>query len=116
MADQIVCAGPERPEKKYIYDVHRRHPQVTPNEPGNFIYAKLDQQNRWVPILMGQGDLTQRAAMDRRHARCIEARGATHVHLHVNFKKEDRLAEERDLLDNFPQAYAPEGCNEKSGR
>jgi hypothetical protein len=36
--------------------------------------------------------------------------------VHVNFKKDDRLAEEQDLLDNFPQAYAPEGCNEKLGR
>jgi len=113
MADQITCAWTGASGKKYIYDVYRRHPHVTPNEPGNFIYAKLDEQKRWVPILIGQGDLTQRAAMDRRHAKCIEVCGATHVHLHANFKKEDRLAEEQDLLDNFPQAYVPEGCNER---
>jgi hypothetical protein len=47
---------------------------------------------------------------------CIDAKGATHVHLHVSFNKDDRLAEEKDLLENFPQAYMPDGCNKrKSG-
>jgi hypothetical protein len=31
----------------------------------------------------------------------------------VSFDKEDRLAEEKDLLNDFPQAYVPDGCNEK---
>jgi hypothetical protein len=29
----------------------------------------------------------------------------------VNFDKDDRLAEEKDLLNNYPQAYIPDGCN-----
>ena len=36
--------------------------------------------------------------------------------LHVNADHDKRVAEVRDLLENFPQAYAPEGCNQtKSG-
>jgi hypothetical protein len=62
------------------------------------------------------GDLTQRAAMERDRASCIEAKGATHVHVHVNFDQKDRLAEEQDLLNNFPQAYAPDGCNKEPTR
>jgi hypothetical protein len=47
---------------------------------------------------------------------CIDAKGATHVHVRVNFDREHRVAEVKDLLENFPQAYAPDGCNEeKSG-
>jgi hypothetical protein len=114
MADQ-TCTWTGASGKKYIYNVHRRHPEVTPNEAGNFIYAKVNKQKGWVPVYIGQGDLTQRAAMDRHGSACVDAKEATHVHLHVNFKKEDRLAEVKDLLDNFPQAYLPDGCNEKQG-
>jgi hypothetical protein len=34
----------------------------------------------------------------------------------VNFDKEDRLAEEKALLNNFPQAYIPNRCNEGLAR
>lgn len=115
MANHPICTWTGASGRKYIYTVYPRHPEVTPNEPGNFIYAKLDKQKRWVPIHIGQGNLTQRATVDRRRIDCIEAKGATHVHLHANFKKDDRLAEETDLLENFPQAFVPDGCSEKSG-
>ena len=63
-----------------------------------------------------RADLTQRAAVDRHCIECVDAKGATHVHLHVNAKKEDRLAELRDLLDNFPGVRQPDGCNEAPTR
>jgi hypothetical protein len=108
----VTCTWTGASGKKYIYDVHARHPSVAPHQHGNFIYAKLDEHRRWVPVYIGQGDLTQRAAVDRHCIECVDAKGATHVHLHVNAKKEDRLAELRDLLDNFPGARQPDGCNE----
>ena len=67
-----------------------------------------------VPIYIGEGNLTQRAAPDWRGIQCIEAKGATHVHLHVNYDRDDRLAEVKDLLENFSQAQVPDGCNEKT--
>ena len=36
---------------------------------------------------------------------------ATHVHLHLNATKKDRLREEQDLLANYTDALAPGGCN-----
>ncbi len=33
--------------------------------------------------------------------------------MHVNYDRDDRVAEMKDLLENFPQAYVPDGCNEK---
>ena len=65
------------------------------------------------PIYIGEGNLTQRAEPDPRGMACIDAKGATHVHVRVNFDRERRFAEIKDLLENFPQAYAPDGCNEK---
>jgi len=58
--------------------------------------------------------LTRRAGPDPRGGECIDAKGATHVHVHVNYDREDRVAEIKDLLENFPQAYIPDGCNEKA--
>ena len=66
-----------------------------------------------MPIYIGEGNLTQRAAADPRGLECADRMGATHVHLHVKFDRDDRLAEVRDLLENLPQAYGPAGCNEK---
>ena len=112
VANQPTCTWTGASGRKYVYEVHRRHPDVPPNEPGNYIYAKMDAHHRWVPVYIGQGNLTQRANVDPRCMECIDSKGATHVHLHVNFKKEDRIAEVEDLLANFPQACSPEGCND----
>jgi len=116
MVERETCTWTGASGRKYVYDVYRRHPKVAPHQAGNFVYAKMDTQNRWVPIYIGQGDLTQRAAVERDRAICIDSNGATHVHLHANFDKEDRVAEEKDLLSNFPQAYIPDGCNEEPAR
>ena len=99
----------------YVYEIHARHPRAYPNKPGNYIYAKLDEHKDWIPIHIGHGNLTQRAATDHGRVECIDAKGATHVHLHVNAGRDDREAEVEDLLDNFPQAYVPDGCTEKRG-
>lgn len=75
----------------------------------------MDEHRRWVPIHIGAGNLTQRATTDHRRLDCINAKGATHVHVHINSDRDDREAEVKDLLKNFPQAYAPDGCNEEEG-
>lgn len=115
MADHPTCTWTGASGARYVYEVHARGPKLPPNEPGNYIYAKLDEHRRWVPICIGEGNLTQRATTDPRRVDCINAKGATHVHVHVNFDRDDREAEVKDLLGNFPVAYAPDGCNEKGG-
>lgn len=115
MADHPTCTWTGASGNKYVYEVHTRHPKLPSNEPGNYIYAKLDEHGRWIPIYIGHGDLAQQAEAEPRLVRCIDEKGATHVHLHANYDRDGRLAEEMDLLENFPQAYLPEGCNEKEG-
>ena len=116
MVDHSTCTWTGASGKKYIYQIRTRHPQLTPNEPGNYIYAKRDQHGRWLPIYIGQGNLTQRAAVDAHSIACIDAKGATHVHLHVNYDQGDRLEEVKDLLANFSQAFVPDGCNQLKDR
>ena len=51
MAERQTCTWTGASGRKYVYDVHPRHPKVTP-QAGNFIYAKMDERNRWVPITL----------------------------------------------------------------
>ena len=115
MANHLTCTWTGASGRKYVYDVHARRPALTLKTGGNFIYAKMDERRRWVPVLIGHGDLLQRAAADSACLECVDMKGATHVHVHVNADRDRRLAEEHDLLENFPQALHPDGCNKLNG-
>jgi hypothetical protein len=54
--------------------------------------------------LIGQGALNERVN-DSTHYDCAVDKGATHVHVHLNSFKEERLFEEQDLLKNYSIAY-----------
>ena len=96
MPNHVTCTWTGASGKKYVYEVHARHPKLAPNEPGNYIYAKMDEHRRWVPIHIGAGNLTQRATTDHRRVDCINAKGATHAHVHINADRDDREAEVKD--------------------
>lgn len=112
MVDHRSCTWTGASGNKYIYDVYPRHPALSLNEPCNFIYAKLDEDRKWLPIYIGHGSLPQRADENPKVVACIDARGATHVHVHMVADRKARLAEENDLLENYPVALSPDGCNE----
>ena len=46
MADHLTCTWTGASGKKYIYEIYARHPKLAANEPGNFIYAKIDEHKR----------------------------------------------------------------------
>jgi len=61
-------------------------------------------------------DLGDRTNINNHHqSRCLKSKGATHVHVHLNAREADRIAEEQDLLAGNPESYQPTGCNEKTG-
>lgn len=99
---------------KYKYHIWDLPVDFKPNQDGNYIYSKRNENNKWVPIYIGQGDLKDRVE-NHHQAACIKRKGATHIHVHLNSKKEDRIKEEKDLLANYNNAYQPTGCNEKEG-
>jgi hypothetical protein len=98
---------------QYTYYIFGLLPNFDPNQNGNYIYCKK-VNNLWSPIYIGQGDLRDRTE-NHHEVECIACKGATHVHAHRNEREADRKREEADLLANYPQAYAPTGCNEKAG-
>ena len=113
MSEQPEFVWPGDSGKKYTYRSFELPFSCDPNQDGNYIFTK-SEAGKWVPIYIGQGDLNNRTN-DPKHYKCATSKGATHVHLHLNPSKQDRLSEEDDLLEAFPQAYAPVGCNEKIG-
>jgi hypothetical protein len=112
MAEQ-TCTWTGASETKYTYYVYPRGTSVTPID-GNYVYAKLNNQNQWVPVYFGEGDLSKRAGSsegsNHHRKKCIDSKGATHVHMHGN--KDSRRAEEMDLLARYLNALeANGGCN-----
>ena len=99
--------------RKYTYGTYEisvTHKQVD----GNYIFCKV-VNNIWVPIYIGEGDLSSRIGSNHHQWNCIAKKGATHVHTHANAREADRRSEEKDLLAGHPSAYAPQGCNQKEG-
>ena len=86
-----------------------------PNQDGNYIYTKRNVAGQWVPIYIGEGDLSARSGSGHHKATCIRQKGATHFHCHLNAGEQSRRSEEADLLAGYTNAYAPTGCNEKPG-
>src|SRR6266404_8952105 len=96
---------------KYTFAIYRRHPRIKGGQMGNYIYAKV-VNNVWVPIYIGQGDLSVRCTKRHHQIECINSKGATHVHLKLTGDDDIRKSRERDLLTGHPNAYAPVGCNQ----
>lgn len=114
MADHPICNWIGGSGLKYKYFVWELPVDFSENQDGNYIYSKKNSDNKWVPIYIGEGDLRERSGGHHK-ANCISARGATHIHVHLNSKREDRRAEERDLLANYTNSYSPTGCNDQEG-
>jgi hypothetical protein len=112
MADQETCIWTRASGEKYQYFVYPRHPSVNEGQDGNYIYSRKNEKGQWVPIYIGEGDLSKRATPDHHRTECIDAKKATHVHLRLNADKDTRRAEEKDLLARFTNALVQNGgCN-----
>ena len=114
MSSNPTCTWTGASGAKYTYHVRELPVSFKEGQDGNYIYAKT-VNGKWHPIYIGQGDLGDRIGPNHHKAQCIASKGATHVHVHLNAKEQDRLDEEADLLANYSQAYEPTGCNEKTG-
>ena len=115
MSQGSTCIWTGASGAKYTYYVHSLPASFSPNQDGNYIYAKQNVLGQWVPVYIGQGDLASRVSDGHHQAGAIRRKGATHVHEHLNKDEIARTFEESDLLDNYPDAYAPNGCNQRIG-
>jgi hypothetical protein len=62
MPNHATCTWTGASGMKYVYlvyaDPFSKPPEIALNEPGNFIFAKKDEQGQWAPVYVGDGDLT----------------------------------------------------------
>ncbi len=99
--------------RQYTFYIFPLLYSFNPDQPGNYIYTRRNEQGLWVPIYIGQGDLADRANLNHHHrGACIRARGATHFHCHRNDNQQYRFSEEADLLERYTNAFEPLGCNQ----
>ena len=115
MTDEPKCTWTGESGTPYTYHIHPLPTTFNANQGGKYIYSRKNDQGKWVPIYIGEGDLADRVSDEHHQAACIKRKGATHVHVHLNPDGEDRTAEEADLLAHYTNAYKPTGCNEKEG-
>lgn len=113
MSTATTCVWRGASGQEYTFTVFALPVAFNGDVAGNYIFSRLSAAG-WVPIYIGQGDLSQRANYHHQ-AHCIRSKGATHFHCHSSGIESMRLFEERDLLANYPQAYQPTGCNERTG-
>lgn len=84
--------------KTYTYYVHSIGANFK-EEPGNYIFCKLDAFGRWVPQYIGQTKNLNQRLGDHEKEVCAKRNGATHIHAHLNSDEATRFAEERDLIE-----------------
>lgn len=93
-----LIAWPGHSGKQYHYTIYSLDTAFRPL-PGNYIYARQEEDGRWIPIYIAQTrDLHQRL---EGHVRLSDAvlQGATAVHAHYDTTSQAaRCDEERDLV------------------
>ena len=99
--------------QSYTFHIWPWPASLNSNQDGNYIFCKVEG-DKWKPIYIGQGDLKDRSE-NHHQQKCLKQKGAKHFHCHLKGNEQDRKNEEGDLLNNYTEAYAPTGCNEKVG-
>ena len=94
----------------YIFYIYQRPPNV-PSRLGNYIYARLTSEKLWVPVYIGHGDLAVCSENDAALIACIDAKGATHLHMRLSLMETERLGVHGDLLSSYKNTFPPDGCN-----
>ena len=91
---------PGTSEEEYGYQIY---PIATDFEdsPGNYIYAKKNNQGKWDAVYIGQTSSLRDRFANHNKKSCILSHGATHIHVHNGSNNEQtRKAEEKDLIAN----------------
>ena len=100
-------------DQHYRYNVHDLPANFDRGKYGNYIFAKKSNDGHWIPIYIGQGDLSVIIGKASPQLKCIKEMGATHVHIHQNNSEWVRTTEEHDLLESYLKVFKPFGCNFK---
>ena len=100
MSNTPTCKWLGQSGKTYAFYIF---PIGTVFEPvgGNYVFCTRNAAGKWVPQYIGQTDNLKDRLADHDKEACAKRNGATHIHAHRNATKADRLAEEKDLIQNY---------------
>ena len=110
MAEE-TCTWTGKSGTTYTFYIYDRPPQV-PSRAGNFIYARKNSEQLWVPSYISHGNLAKCSEEDLAVMGCIDSSGATHVHMRLCSTEAERIAIHADLLAAYRNTFPPEGCND----
>jgi hypothetical protein len=106
-----TCTWTGASGQQYTYHVYQLPQSFNTGQAGNYIFTR-DESGIAPAIYIGEGDLGERISANHHKWTCIQTKGATQVHVHLNADETARKQEEADLLAGNPEAYVPTGCNE----
>ena len=100
MANQRV---PWQVQSGAVYDYTVYAPSGTWNDvPGNYIFARLDQNNTWIALYIGETRSFQDRFSSHEKWPCATRLGVTHIHAHGNNNGvAARRTEEADLIGDY---------------
>jgi hypothetical protein len=79
------------------------------------VYAKQTKPHVWTPIYIGQTSNLNERQQGHHKKDCLDAHGATHVHIYFNSGGESvRLAIEADLIEKWQPPCNTQGVRQAS--
>jgi hypothetical protein len=101
VAEPSQVNWPGKSGKRYTYTVFPLD-QAWNDVPANYIFAKLTDRG-WSPVYFGESERLKTRHISHEKELCAKRNGATHIHAHKSSaQKQERLDEETDLRNNFP--------------
>ena len=101
MAAENVVTWSGASGKAYKYYAYRIGHKLKA-EAGNYIFARVNQNNQWEPVYIGETDDLDARVATHEKRECAQGNGATHIHAHLTSGgRAIRLSEESDLRENF---------------
>lgn len=86
---------------KYQFWIYDRGTTFREPCPGIYLHAKQLKPHRWVPVYIGQTENINARSPKRQLRECVDHHGATHIHVRIVEGEDDRVAEEKDLLQKW---------------
>lgn len=110
MAEHSTCIWKGKSGKTYKFFIWYVPTYFQSGQQGNYIYTKKNSEGKWTPIYIGQGKLDD-GIVNSEVKECLELKGATHIHVHLNTDETSRVTEKKDLISNYSNTLSPKGCN-----
>lgn len=103
MADENTCVWYGQSGRQYRYWHYPLSNFRFAASPGNYIFARVNADNQWEPVYIGETDNLQSRCCGTHHKwDCALRNGATHIHAHTTpGLRQARLDEEADLRANY---------------